>query len=267
MSERTRQLEFSTLQPLMHDEAHRRRKATKMLAVLAHFRGTRDVCGLRVLDLGCSTGFIANEFREAGATTFGFDIDRPGLATARARFQDKIGLICADGEDVPLRDGAVDIVIFNHIYEHVVDADKVVAEIARILAPDGLVYLGMANRWRVMEPHYDLPFLSWLPPRWADRYVRRFGKADAYHERFRSARKLRRMTAAFEVWDYTETILAEPHRFAADGMVPSPLARLPGRTWRLVRPITPTFIWIGSKANLEPRGPELRLPPRRLRRP
>lgn len=266
MSDRTAQLEYSSIQPLMHDEAHRRGKAAKMLAVLTHFRGTSDVDGLKVVDLGCSTGFIADEFRHAGATTFGIDIDRPGLAAARTRFENRIGFVCADGEQAPFPDGAADVVIFNHIYEHVVDADAVVAEIARILAPEGVVYLGLANKWGVMEPHYNLPFLSWLPYRLADRYVSLFGRADAYHERFRSARNLRRMTEAFEVWDYTETILVEPHRFAAQGMVPGPLTKVPGAVWRLARPVTPTFVWVGTKSpRAEPLGTATKYPPRRLR--
>jgi 2-polyprenyl-3-methyl-5-hydroxy-6-metoxy-1,4-benzoquinol methylase len=55
-----------------------------------------DLTGLRVLDLGCSTGFISDELYRAGATVTGVDIDEPGLARA-----------------------------FTHIYEHVVDPDAV----------------------------------------------------------------------------------------------------------------------------------------------
>jgi SAM-dependent methyltransferase len=267
MTDRTQQLEYSNLQPEMHNEAGRRTKAAKMLAVLEHFRGTSDLTGTRVVDIGCSTGFIADEFRQAGAATVGIDIDVPGLAAANERFRGRIGFLCADGEQLPLPDGSVDIVVFNHIYEHVVDADAVVAEIHRILRPEGLVYLGLGNRWGVIEPHYGLPFLSWLPPKVADHYIRRFGKADAYHERFRGVRNLRRMTAAFDVWDYTEAVLADPEHFSARDIVPGPLAQLPAGVWRLARPLIPTFIWIGNKAGLAPLGPALESPPRHLHRP
>ena len=37
------------------------------------------------------------------------------------------------------------MVVFNHIYEHVVDPDAVLAEIRRVLRPDGVVYLGSAT--------------------------------------------------------------------------------------------------------------------------
>lgn len=264
MTARSRQLDYSDIQPEMHNEAGRRHKAAKMLAVLEHFRGSADLTGVRAVDLGCSTGFIADEFRRAGATTVGIDIDALGLAAANRRFHDHVSFICADGEALPFPSSSIDVVIFNHIYEHVVDPDAVVADIVRILRPGGLAYLGLGNRWGVIEPHYGLPFLSWLPPRLADRYIRRFGRADAYHERFRGQRRLRRMVGELTLWDYTETVLAEPETFSAGDVVPGPLSRLPSTVWRLARPLIPTFIWIGIKGDGAPAGPRPKCPPRRL---
>lgn len=266
MTERMRQLEYSNIQPEMHNEAGRRAKATKMLAVLRHFRGNDGLRGATVVDLGCSTGFVADEFGRAGARTVGVDIDVPGLAQARARF-DEVGFVCADAEGLPIPDASVDIVVFNHIYEHVVDADAVMSEIVRVLAPDGITYMGLGNKWGVVEPHYGLPFLSWLPPRLADHYVRRTGRGRAYHERFRSERELRAMTSDLTVWDYTDSVLVEPDRFSATDVVPGPLARLPAIAWRIGRPLVPTFIWVGSKRSRGPAGPHLKSPPRLIGMP
>jgi SAM-dependent methyltransferase len=264
MSGRTRQLEYSTLQPEMHNESSRRTKAAKILAVLRHFRGEAGPRGATVVDLGCSTGFITDEFRRAGAVAIGIDIDVPGLAAARSNVGDGASFVCADGEQLPFPQDSVDVVVFNHIYEHVVDADAVMREIVRILAPEGVAYLGLGNKWGIIEPHYGLPFLSWLPPAMADRYVSGTGRADAYHERFRGERRLRKMTSALTVWDYTTTVLAEPARFSAEDVVPRPLARLPLASWKIVRPLVPTFIWVGTKGSASPAGPELKSPPRRL---
>src|SRR5690606_5740790 len=156
--QRTKQLEYSQLQEKMLDEAGRRAKATKMLRVLEHFLGRRGLDGLLVADIGCSAGFIADELHRAGARTIGVDIDVPGLARAQERFGDGVSFLCADGERLPLADESIDIAVFNHIYEHVVDPDAVVAELRRVLRPDGVIYLGLGNRWGIMEPHYRLPF-------------------------------------------------------------------------------------------------------------
>jgi SAM-dependent methyltransferase len=261
MAERTRQLEYSSIQPEMHNEAGRRTKAAKMLAILRHFLGSDPFSGARVVDLGCSTGFIADEFRRAGATTVGVDIDVSGLAEARSRF-DETGFVCADGERLPLPDASVDIVVFNHIYEHVVDPDAVMSEVERVLTADGVVYLGLGNKWGIIEPHYGLPFLSWLPQGLADRYVSRSGRAGAYHERFRGERGLRAMTSGLTVWDYTDTVITEPERFSATDVVAGPLARLPAVAWRIGRPLMPTFIWLGTKSERRPAGSPPKVPPR-----
>src|SRR4051812_23623447 len=111
----------------MLDEAKRRRKAAKIIAVLRHFLGRADLSGLTVADVGCSAGFIADELAEAGAAhTLGVDIDVPGLRKAAARFGERVAFVCGDGSRLPFPDGSVDVLVFNHIYEHVIDPDAVV---------------------------------------------------------------------------------------------------------------------------------------------
>lgn len=244
----------------MLDEAGRRQKARKIVAILSHFLGRDDLSGLLAADVGCSTGFLADELHQTGATVIGCDIDVPGLARASSRFGDRVAFVCADGQQAPFPDGAFDVLIFNHIYEHVVDADAVVAELHRILAPDGVVYFGLGNKYGILEPHYRLPFLSYLPPAAADRYVRLLRRAPEYYERHRSRRELAAMTRAFHVWDYTYTVLADPERFAADD-VPALLSRTPTRLLRALQPIMPTFLWVGAKSPRAPRGPAVRSSP------
>lgn len=262
--QRDRQLAYSDLQPEMHREAGRRKKANKIIKVLQHYLGRDDLAGLGVLDLGCSTGFIADELRKAGANAVGTDIDLPGLRAAGARFSDKISFLCADGEQLPIKDDSVDIVIFNQIYEHVVNPDAVVAEIHRVLRTDGVAYLGMGNRMQVVEPHHKLPFLSWLPEGAADRYMRMAGKGDHYYERFRTKPRLKHMVRAFAVWDYTHTVLGEPLRFGADDMVPSSLHNAPTTLWRIADPFIPTFIWLATKSGEPPAGGATRVSPSRV---
>ena len=253
-STRDRQLAYSELQSEMLNEESRRRKAAKIISVLQHFLGREDLAGLKALDIGCSTGFISDELHKAGAIVTGLDIDEPGLAGARERFGDNIEFICAAGEDIPAPPHSFDIVIFNHIYEHVVNADAVVIDITRVLRRDGVVYLGLGNRLGIVEPHYKLPFLSWLPKRVADRYIRATGKASTYYESFRTRPNLRRMCAGLNIWDYTYTVLTESRKFGADDMVPRRLSSAPAWFWRSLAPIIPTFIWIGTPGSRRPAG-------------
>jgi SAM-dependent methyltransferase len=262
VSDRRAQLAYSEIQSKMLVEDERRKKAAKILRVLTHFLGTADLAGRTVVDLGCSTGFITHELHRAGAAVTGVDIDEPGLERARRRFGDEVDFRRADGEELPWPDGAVDAVVFSHIYEHVVDPDAVLAEIRRVLRPDGVVYLGLGNGLGIVEPHHKLPFLSWLPPAAADRYVAATGRADRYHERFRTRAGLKRLCRGLRVWDYTYTVLAEPVRFAADDLVPSRLAAVPTALWTLLTPVIPTFVWVGTPGTDGPRGARTRVAPR-----
>jgi len=260
-----RQLAYSDLQSEMLNEDARRKKAAKILGVLRHFLGRDDLTGLTALDIGCSTGFIADELHEVGADVTGLDIDEPGLARARAQFGDKIKFVCAGGEAIPAPAQSFDIVVFNHIYEHVVDADAVMADIRRVLRPDGVVYLGLGNRMGVIEPHYKLPFLSWLPRRAADRYMRVAKRGSHYYESFRTRHGLKRMCRGLNVWDYTYTVLSQSRLFGADDMVPTRLSSAPPLLWRSLGPIIPTFIWVGTPGTRRPAGPSTTAAPRLVR--
>ena len=258
--ERAPQLAYSELQHKTHDEAKRQRKAAKIRTVLQHFLGTEDLKRLRVVDVGCSTGFTAAALAEAGADVVGLDIDVPGLSAARTRFPG-ISWLCADGSVLPFPDASVDVVVFNHIYEHAVDADAVMSEIVRVLRTDGVAYLAFGNKLQVIEPHYRLPFLSWLPAKTADRYVALSKRAPNYYERFRTKRDLLQMSAGLRLWDYTYTVLGDATAFSAQDMVPTRLANVPMGFWKALTPIMPTFIWLGTPGARTPAGPATRQPP------
>ena len=263
-ADREEQLAYSEIMAKMLDEEARRKKAAKIVAVVRHALGVASLDGLRAVDVGCSAGFIADELALAGATTSGVDIDEPGLEKARQRFGDHVDFRLARGEDLPFDDDSVDVAVLNHIYEHVVDPEAVVADIHRVLRPGGLLYLGVGHRWQVLEPHHRLPFLSWLPRGAADRYLRLSGKGDHYYERYYTPAGLRRLFAAYDVWDYTLPVLADPQAFSADDNVPDWVAKLPATALAAALPLVPTYVWAAFKGSATPAGPALRVPPRHV---
>jgi len=104
----------------------------------------------------------------------------------------------------------------------------------------------------VMEPHYRLPFLSWLPQRAADRYVRAFGKADDYYESYASRAGLKALARGFHVWDYTIPVVLRPDLFESGDQVRGWVARVPPVAVRAGMPIIPTFIWVATKSGNRP---------------
>jgi SAM-dependent methyltransferase len=263
-TERKPQLAYSELMDKMLVEDVRRQKAHKLIAVITHFLGRDDLDGLRAIDVGCSAGFIADELSQAGARTLGVDIDVPGVQKASARFGDRTDFLCADGSRLPLPDRSIDVAVLNHIYEHVVDPDAVMADLHRVLADDGVLYLGVANRLGVVEPHYRLPFLSYLGQDSADRYMRATGKGEHYYEQLKTRPALRRMARHFAVWEYTLPVILDPARFHSGDAVHPLIRHVPEAALRGALPLIPTYLWIATKSDATPQGPPLRGGPTRL---
>jgi 2-polyprenyl-3-methyl-5-hydroxy-6-metoxy-1,4-benzoquinol methylase len=259
---REAQLAYSDLQPAMSDEDKRRRKAQRIVAVSSHFLGADDLSGLVVADVGCSVGIIAADLASAGARVVGLDIDVPGLGRASSRHSGsgRLAFVCGDSQRSPLADASVDMIVCNHVYEHVVSPEALVSEIHRILKPSGVAYLALGNVWGVVEPHYRLPFLSYLPRSLAHRYVQATGRATHYHEAFRTREQLRRLFSDFTVWDYSYSVMAEPERFSTG--IPARLGPVASVAARVLRPILPTFIWAATTGPSSPAGPPLVRPPR-----
>lgn len=233
---------FDGASPLA-DEANRARKAAKIRAVLEAEQAF-DGGNVRVLDIGCSFGIILEQVTPVDGLGVGVDMDRslgrdaPNLLFARA-----------DAENLPFESGSFDIVICNHVYEHTDDAQKLLSEIRRVMSDDAVCYFAGPNKFEPVEPHYRLPFLSWLPRRLADGYMRLAGKGDCYPEKPYSRPQLRALLRNFRISDYTGRIVADPERYeATDILPPGSLRQVVARAMLLAAPFFfPGFVYVLRK--------------------
>lgn len=95
-----------------------------------------------VVDIGCGVGEETIRLVGHGRRVIGIDYDPETAALARDR---GIGALCADGAVLPLASGTVDAVCSSHIIEHFVDPEGHVAEMARVLKPDGVACVVTPN--------------------------------------------------------------------------------------------------------------------------
>ncbi|MBW8312521.1 MAG: class I SAM-dependent methyltransferase [Rhizobium sp.] len=240
------QLKYSELNPEMHSELSRRRKAATMLAVLGESMGSR-LGGCDVLNLGCSTGLIDEQLAPFVRSVMGVDIDEPGILAARRRTTGRanIEFMIADAMDLPFPENSFDVVICSQVYEHVPNAARMMAEVHRVLRTGGACYFAATNRWSLIEQHYHLPFLSWLPIPLASAYLRALGRSDAYYERHLGVPGLRKLTQPMRIEDWTGRILAHPERYGAEYMFPTRAKRLVSKLvydWAYY--LFPGFIWL-----------------------
>jgi SAM-dependent methyltransferase len=110
------------------------------------------VRGATVLDVGCGASPYRPLFtgRYVGVDAAAFHGDPTIVGT---------------GEDLPIRDGAVDVVLSTQNLEHVLDPDRVLREAARVLRPDGQILLSTHGVW----VHHPDPHDYW---RWTEEGLR-----------------------------------------------------------------------------------------------
>jgi 2-polyprenyl-6-hydroxyphenyl methylase/3-demethylubiquinone-9 3-methyltransferase len=105
--------------------------------------------GLRILDVGCGGGLLAEEFARMGCAVTGVDPSGESLAAAR-RHAAEHGLTItyrqAGGEALPFDDGSFHAVYCCDVLEHVTSLERVIAETARVLQPGGIYLFDTINR-------------------------------------------------------------------------------------------------------------------------
>lgn len=180
------------------DRPGRLRRAARIMSILEDF-GDIELEHSSLLDVGASHGLITLALAPAVSFAVGIDVDREGvLAAARdPEAGDRCAFAMASGMQLPFKDGSFEVVVCNHVYEHVPDAPRLMAEIVRVLRTGGVCYFAGGHRLQLIEPHHRLPFLSWLPRRWADAWLRAIGRGPRYEETFLMPWRLPGLFAGF----------------------------------------------------------------------
>lgn len=107
-------------------------------AILRLFKPPRDA---RVLEVGCGRGVALPTLarRLQPAELVGLDRDPEVLAVAQARTAGVARLVEADAREMPFEDASFDLVFDFGTFYHTAGPEKMLAEIARVLAPGGLL--------------------------------------------------------------------------------------------------------------------------------
>jgi SAM-dependent methyltransferase len=99
----------------------------------------------RVLDAGCGGGGMPLSLAEEAGEVVGIDpaqrFHEAGVRLGRERQIRNLHFALADGMALPFTSGSFDLVLSHAVIEHVADALLYLRECARVLAPDGHVYL------------------------------------------------------------------------------------------------------------------------------
>jgi SAM-dependent methyltransferase len=99
----------------------------------------------RVLDLGSGSGFQA-----ALLASWGCDVDAIDVAGRRVPEVTYFNVHEYDGHTIPCSSAAFDAVLASHVLAHLPDAPEILAEIRRVLKPDGVaIFVVPTATWRL----------------------------------------------------------------------------------------------------------------------
>jgi 2-polyprenyl-3-methyl-5-hydroxy-6-metoxy-1,4-benzoquinol methylase len=177
-----------------------------------------------LLDVGCALGFLVRAAQDAGFTAYGLDRNPDAIAHARQELGDRVQARPLGPDAFPgIR---FDVVTLIDVIEHVSDPVALLAAVASVLAPQGIVAAVLPNaasltrrilgrRW----PHYAPEHLY----QWTPAALRRFLDVNGY-------RVLELQTALRKT--YTVEYL-QAYSAALGGWLPPGLGLLRGRTLRI----------------------------------
>ena len=225
------------------DSDSRRLKAQKIARLV---ESVRPLEGARLLDIGAGSGHIASNlagFVGEEGEVWAVDVNDQRQTNQGYRFKP------VTGTELPFEDEAFDVVLSNHVIEHVGDRAAQLhhlGEIRRVLAPGGVCYLAVPNRWGLVEPHFRLPFLSWIPSGLRDPYVRAARRGSRYDCNLPTRGQATRLfeQAGFDHEDATIAAMRVLRELETMSTATRLLCSAPLPVLRALQPANPTMIFL-----------------------
>ncbi len=112
--------------------------------------------GGNLLEIGAGMGHLVAQLEE-NFDTVGIDLNHWAVKQSKSVVK-KTALQTASAETLPFANNSFDVVIIKHIVEHLPNPEKAIANIGRVIAPDGILILS--------TPNLDSMLKSWKGDRW-----------------------------------------------------------------------------------------------------
>ena len=113
----------------------------------------------RVLEIGCADGRNVIAFAENGYDACGIDLSKEYVDFGKDK---GLNLFCEDSETFEKRGLKFDLIILNHVLEHLIDLDRDLSIIHKMLNPNGRLYVGVPGVKALSLGEYKGDFLLML---------------------------------------------------------------------------------------------------------
>jgi ubiquinone/menaquinone biosynthesis C-methylase UbiE len=192
----------------------RLKQAIKISNVLFDIFG-ENIGTFSCLDIGCGSGEISQVIGKHVKEMIAIDLNADRFPQKGDQYSNgnPAYFFIADGSALPFNNQAFDLILCLQVYEHTAKQNELVKEIWRVLKPGGVCFFSGPNKFAIIEEHYWLPFLSWLPKSIANRYMRIFHRGLYYDILPLSYKRLRLLLRDFYILDANLRIIKNPNKF------------------------------------------------------
>lgn len=172
----------------------------------------------RLLDVGCATGIFLDGMRRLGWQVEGVELMSAAANYAQQRFG--LPVFCGQLEEAHFSDQSFDVVTLWDVLEHVHEPRPLLAEIARLLRPRGLLVLSLPNPDSLEARLLGRYWLGWDLPRHLNLFRPQFLTAHLAKVGLR-VEKMRSFTSG-----YAMLVMSLEQRLRAAGHDPGLLVRV-----------------------------------------
>jgi len=142
-----------------------------------------SIKNITVLDVGCGEGDYSALVAKRVKKVVAVEPYLPAYKKVLVKYKNINNLVFKNCmiENLKLKT-KFDLVLSLTTIEHMPKAEISFETIFKMMKKGGLIYLTAPNKFWPIECHYHLPFLSWLPLKYANLYLRLSGKVDSYED-------------------------------------------------------------------------------------
>jgi len=125
--------------------------------------------GLRILDIGCGGGLLSEPMKRLGAEVVGADASEVNIEIAKIHAEQSgldIDYRAVTSESLEADGEKFDVILNMEVVEHVADVNLFMTSCARMVKPDGLMFVATINRTpkaKLLAIFMAESVLKWLP--------------------------------------------------------------------------------------------------------
>lgn len=244
---------YSLAHAHVYDKVRCERLANQVIAVIENYLTRKPLNAYSCLDLGCSTGIMANKFASRFKKVVGIDVDKSAVTYAKKKYKRKnLTFFTGDATKLKFPANTFDIIVCQELYENLYEQQVLFDEIFRVLTPNGICYFAGDNLLFPIETHYRIPFIHYLPKAVEKKVIRMLGHEKYYIGNWKTFWQIKKMCQNFIIHDYTKKILRDPqkYKFLKLYKYKKMFNMIPESIFSLLYYFLPTYIFILQKPKM-----------------